>query len=158
MAPLVSFGAALATVSVLTAVALRLAPALGLAGEPSWHRARTNRAPRVGGIAIYVTLLLFLLVAGNAAEHAWFLGSALLLLGVGLYEDIRGKSVYLRLGAQAVAVAVLFIGGSAVTDLGYLAASGKVLPLGWLALPFTVIAGVVFINAYKISDALNGLC
>ncbi len=159
MAPLASFGAALATVSVLTALTLRLSPALGLAGEPSWHRARTNRAPRVGGIAIYATLLLFLLLSDSAAEHIWFLGSALLLLGIGLYEDIRGKSVYLRLGVQAFAVATLVIGGgSSVADLGRLAPNGDALRLGWLALPFTVIIGVVFINAYKISDALNGLC
>jgi len=150
---------ALAVTALLVEVARRLAPAVGLIDSPDSRKSHQGDIPLVGGIAIFAALVLVLAFQGTLVEHWIFFVSAALLVVVGVWDDAFGISPVLRLTMQGAAV--LFIataGGTYVADLGNILPVIGTLGLGWIALPFTVFAGVGAINAFNMSDGVDGLC
>ena len=84
---------------------------------------------------------------------------AFLLVATGTWDDVKGLSPYLRLGVQALAIAIIaLLGGHYLTNLGHIMPDGSLLNLGWAGIPFTIIAGVGLINAFNMIDGLDGLC
>ena len=150
---------ALAITAFLVQVARRFAPAVGLIDSPNERKAHEGDIPLVGGIAIFGGLLLVLALKGMLIEHwAFFVGAAL-LVSTGVWDDIFGVSPQPRLLMQAVAVlTVAVMGGIYVSDLGAIVPVIGTLELGWLAVPFTLFAGVGAINAFNMSDGVDGLC
>jgi len=150
---------ALVVTALLVEVARRFAPVVGLVDRPNERKAHKGNIPLVGGIAIFAGLLLIGIAEGALIVHWPFFAAAALLVAVGVWDDIRGVSPILRLGFQAVAVLIIAMPGNA-----YLADLGTILPvlgkfqLGWMAVPFTVFAGVGIINAFNMSDGVDGLC
>lgn len=150
---------ALVVTALLVEAARRVAPVVGLVDMPSERKAHRGNIPLVGGIAIFGGLLVIMGAQGILADHWPFFAAAALLVAVGIWDDIRGVSPLLRLGFQAAAVLFIAMPGNA-----YLADLGTILPvlgkfeLGWLAIPFTVFAGVGIINAFNMSDGVDGLC
>ena len=150
---------ALAVTALLVEVARRLAPAVGLVDSPDDRKSHNGDIPLVGGIAIFGALLLVLAFAGALSEHWVFLVSAGLLVVVGVWDDALGMSPLVRLGAQAGAVLLIAtVGETFIADLGSILPIVGTLGLGWMAVPFTVFAGVGVINAFNMSDGVDGLC
>jgi UDP-GlcNAc:undecaprenyl-phosphate GlcNAc-1-phosphate transferase len=84
------------------------------------------------------------------------LAAAFLVL-IGVIDDRFDLAPQFRLFAHAAAAIALAYGtGFAVLDLGDLLGFGSTA-LGWLALPFTVIACMALINAFNMLDGLDGL-
>jgi UDP-GlcNAc:undecaprenyl-phosphate GlcNAc-1-phosphate transferase len=57
--------------------------------------------------------------------------------------------------------AVLFVayfGDAYLLDLGAILPGNVVFKLGWMALPFTVFAGIGLINAFNMADGVDGVC
>jgi len=149
----------LALTASLIGVARRVAPAIGLVDRPSRRKSHRGDVPLVGGIAIYVGLVVTITVAGQLAESTAFLTAGLLLLAVGLWDDLRRSSPGIRITLQAVAVLIVgYFGDAFLWSLGGIGPGGTELQLGWLAVPFTVFAGVGLINAFNMADGLDGLC
>ncbi|MEZ5659066.1 MAG: hypothetical protein R3E83_11210 [Burkholderiaceae bacterium] len=81
-----------------------------------------------------------------------------LMVLVGGFDDMFPVRARYRFVAQLVAaVAVTFAGGVTVTQLGQCFAPFE-LGLGLLAVPFTMVCITGLINAYNMSDGLDGLC
>jgi UDP-GlcNAc:undecaprenyl-phosphate GlcNAc-1-phosphate transferase len=150
---------ALAVTALLIEVARRLAPAVGLIDSPDERKAHEGEIPLVGGIAIFAGLVLVLAFRGMLAEHAAFFVSAGLLVLIGMWDDVFGVSPHPRVIFQGIAVLIMaFAGGVYIEDVGTLIPAVGTLSLGWMALPFTVFAGVGLINAFNMSDGVDGLC
>ena len=142
---------------------LRIAPALGLIDIPgSTVRKFHDGSPAlVGGIAIFValffTLTLFkpdLLFSNLALTMAAFL-----LVVTGAVDDRFDLRPLFKLIAQITAAfIVVFLGKIVLLSLGRILPGDKVLALGGFAVPFTVLAIVVLLNAWNMIDGLNGLC
>ena len=150
---------ALALTAVLVDVARRLAPTLGLVDSPDDRKSHDGDIPLVGGIAIFSCLLVAMGVFGVLNEHWPFFVAASVIVSVGVWDDVHGISPAVRLGFQAGAVLLIALFGNA-----YLASLGQLLPfiptfeLGFMAIPFTVFAGVGLINAFNMSDGVDGVC
>lgn len=152
-------------VTALLIVALRPAAVrLGLVDRPGERKLHEGVVPLVGGVAIFLAVLLVYL--GPAAAGVFpvdrrivsFLGGGALLVLVGLLDDRYDLSPNLRLLAQVGAGLIMVYGGGGyLRDVGALAPSGAVVELGWLAVPFTVFATIGVINALNMSDGLDGL-
>ena len=82
-------------------------------------------------------------------------GGAVLILCVGLLDDIKGVGAKVKLVMQMSAAGVAFAGGMRI-DLVDLPGVGA-LHLGILALPVTVLWVVGIINAINLIDGLDGL-
>lgn len=153
-------GAMAAAVTLLVLVLLRpVAFRLNLVDHPKGRKDHVHPTPVVGGIAMLAGLLAtgaLVLTEVGPSLVAFLLGSVV-LVAAGLLDDIHDLRWYMRIGVQvAVALLMVHVGGVRVDQLGD-AFGVTSLPLGWLAVPFTVVATVGLINAINLIDGADGL-
>jgi len=108
--------------------------------------------PHIGGVGIFfgflVALLLGLLLAGQG--HREFLGvlvGSSLVLSLGLWDDVRNISPYLRFAGQSLAALILVLVGIKV----------NVIPVNFIIFFLTIFYVLGAINAVNLLDGLDGL-
>jgi len=126
----------------------------------------TSRIPRLGGIAIFLTLWCLGILAAEAQyfgapgilfPHITFgiLGPATIIFVVGLIDDFHGLSPYVKFTAQIGAAILLFSNGFGISRISLMSGHPQ---LGWLVgLPLTVLWVVWITNAFNLIDGLDGL-
>lgn len=126
------------------------------------RRVHQGEVPRLGGLGIYAvwaTLTILALAVCNDTEQGrkitGILLGALLLLAVGVYDDIRSAGVKLKLAAQVAAAFLVYLFGVRIDVLTN--PVGALFRLGWLELPLTVFWLVVITNAFNLIDGIDGL-
>ncbi len=136
----------------------RAAPRLGLVDHPTGHRTHRQPAALVGGISIFVSFLFgLLLLPIPLGDLRYFFVGSLILVFVGVLDDVHELSSWSRFVAQiAAALIMVYPGGVALDNFGDLVGFGP-LELGLLATPVTVFATVGVINALNMSDGADGL-
>jgi UDP-GlcNAc:undecaprenyl-phosphate GlcNAc-1-phosphate transferase len=150
---------ALAITALFVEAARRVAPVVGLVDAPSARKFHDGNIPQVGGIAIFGALLLVGAMSGSIEDHRSFFIAAGLLVTVGACDDMFDISPVLRFAVQSLAILIpALLGGAYIADLGAILPLVGILQLGWLAIPFTVFAGVGTINAFNLVDGVDGLC
>jgi UDP-GlcNAc:undecaprenyl-phosphate GlcNAc-1-phosphate transferase len=133
----------------LDAVSRRFGISMDAPGDRKIHKSPT---PRVGGIAIALSFFITLSLAPifNNDIKGFMLG-ALVIVIVGLIEDINPLSSFTRFFAQSASVIILLSFGISVTFLpGH--SFGKVLEY---AVTFLWIVGLT--NAFNFLDGMDGL-
>lgn len=151
-----------AAFSAVTAIIFLLQPfaaRLGLVDKPTGGRKDHGvPIPVTGGIAIAVgTILPAVLLTPPDAQLIGLGVAAVILLVTGVLDDIYDIPWPLRVLAQvAAALAIVLIGGVKVANIGPLFGLGP-LALGYLSIPFTVLATVGLINALNMADGIDGL-
>jgi UDP-GlcNAc:undecaprenyl-phosphate GlcNAc-1-phosphate transferase len=138
-----------------------LAMKVGLVDLPDARKVHQGPVPLVGGLAIFVTVLVASLMSawgGPTPQVLSFLAAGALLVIVGVIDDFVEISPRARFLAQAVAALVMIYGaGIQLSDLGAMTFSGATLDLGLLAVPFTIFTTIGVINALNMCDGLDGL-
>ncbi len=140
----------------------------GIVAGPELDRhIHTKAVPRLGGVAVYfsaVAVLGFYLVVKKALGVAQpfaardflaLLGPATIIFFLGLYDDLRGASAYLKFGVQAIAAVALYFTEPSIDHVALLSkthAFGVVL-----GLPITVFWVLLVTNAFNLIDGLDGL-
>jgi UDP-GlcNAc:undecaprenyl-phosphate GlcNAc-1-phosphate transferase len=156
---IVTWTAALLLTTISIALLRPIAGPLGLVDRPSHRKRHTGEVPLVGGVAIGIAMAVTFGVGASGPGGWGLLVACLLMLAIGVWDDVRKVSSGARLLLQALAVLALSAGaGVVIEDLGRLGIGGELLALGAMALPFTVFAGVGVINAVNMSDGMDGLC
>jgi undecaprenyl-phosphate alpha-N-acetylglucosaminyl 1-phosphatetransferase len=150
--------ALLATSSLIYFLSTR-AHLFGLIDRPSHRKVHETEIPTVGGIAIFGGFLLALLSSQLTDVYlVGFVIPALLLVGVGAIDDAITMSHKPRFVLQIMAGLLMTVGGGVVIEqLGALLMPGHVITLGVLAIPFTLICTVGLVNAFNMSDGIDGL-
>jgi UDP-GlcNAc:undecaprenyl-phosphate GlcNAc-1-phosphate transferase len=150
--------------SLLIVILRPLAVTVGLVDVPDARKSHAGPVPLIGGVAIFVAVVVACMVPGLTGltiagpEVVSFLLASVLLVGVGLVDDFIELSASARFMAQALAaVAMVFGGGVVLSDLGAMTFAGTPLPLGALAVPFTIFATIGVINALNMCDGMDGL-
>ena len=164
---LVVFAGALLTSAALTRWIRDFSIARGWVSAPSSDRhVHVRPIPRLGGVAIFLTLwglVLFAWLAGHFGTRAFplpdfilkILGPATIIFLLGLIDDFCGLSAYVKFGVQAGAAVVLFLNGIGISRLSLLASHPH---LSWLVgLPLTVLWVLWITNAFNLIDGLDGL-
>jgi UDP-GlcNAc:undecaprenyl-phosphate/decaprenyl-phosphate GlcNAc-1-phosphate transferase len=134
---------------------------------PSDRHLHIAPMPRVGGVAIVLT---FFSVTGALAliarltgtqfgllTHSWLglLEPGLLIFAVGLYDDFRSTSPYVKFGAQVGAAIWLFANGFHIASVPLFFGTRE---LGfYLSLAATIFWVVLITNAFNLIDGLDGL-
>jgi UDP-GlcNAc:undecaprenyl-phosphate/decaprenyl-phosphate GlcNAc-1-phosphate transferase len=123
--------------------------------------------PRIGGVAIVLT---FFSVTGVLALTAWLIGPqfdfptrnwlgllepGLLIFAVGLYDDFRNLSPYLKFAAQIGAAIWLFANGYQIASVP-LVFGARELSF-YLSLGATIFWVILITNAFNLIDGLDGL-
>ena len=160
------FAVAFVTVLLVTPGARRLAVVVGAVDQPDERRVHERPTPRLGGVALFLGVMAALGVASQlpgfrrvfaeTSEPQAIVIACLVIVAVGLADDIRGISAPAKLAGQIVAAGTLAISGVNLTFV-YIP-PGNVVVLGAnLAAIVTIVAIVAMINAVNLIDGLDGL-
>ncbi|MBD2859280.1 undecaprenyl/decaprenyl-phosphate alpha-N-acetylglucosaminyl 1-phosphate transferase [Spongiibacter sp. KMU-158] len=144
--------------SLLLKGLIRFAPDLKLMDTPGGRKQHLESTPLVGGLAISLSLTTVLLWPEfRNSQLVWLAPPLLILILIGLHDDRNDSSPRFRFFAQILAAVFTILGtGTAITHLGDLFGQGLV-SLGLLSIPVTVFAILSAINAFNMSDGLDGL-
>ena len=162
------FAASLVVSAVLARLVRDVANAHGWATVPeSARHMHVRPVPRLGGIAIFGSVVLVVTVAAGASSllHLGYsfpsrtflglLGPTLVIFGLGLADDFRPLSPYLKFGVQIVAAGWLFLNGCRITRLQLLFGDRELGNVA--ALLLTVFWVLLITNAFNLLDGLDGL-
>ncbi len=152
----------------LTPLVKRLAFRIGAVDVPNGRKVHEQPIPRFGGVAIFaafnLTMLLFVSPIGilddpfmRVASHWWvgFLAPATIIIGVGIWDDLRPLGARLKFLVQVVAALIAVCQGYRVEQIGL--PWGTLVDLGWWSTPITVLWIVGITNAFNLVDGLDGL-
>lgn len=144
------FGAALIIGLLITPLFGKLSMKLGIIDYPSRRRFHLTSMPMLGGLAIASTFIIVLLIISRGkpgTQLAAIMASSVLLLILGLIDDINSISPPVKLGGQFVAGIILIAGGLQVRMSG--------VPVIDYVLTFIWVAGIV--NCLNLLDNIDGL-
>ena len=137
-----------------------LALRIGLVDEPDNERKHhKGKIPMIGGIAMFCGFMLALLTLDQPLTGLrTLIGSAAILIIVGVLDDFHDLSTKIRFIAQIfVGILMSTNGGVILNDLGAIGFSAAPIELGYLALPITILAVIMAINAVNMVDGIDGL-
>ena len=143
---------------VFTPISNKIAYLLGVLDSPDSRKIHTGSVPRLGGLAMAVSLFLSLILCVKLTPFylAFILGGAVIVF-VGLMDDKVSISPRLKFLGEILAVLIfILMSGNQLVDFGNPLGLG-VMKTGMLSLPITVFAMVGCINALNLSDGLDGL-
>ena len=151
---LAAFSAVVALIYLLDPLARRI----GLLDHPGGRKDHAAPTPVTGGLAIAIGTIIPALLLTELSPQLKGLGvAAAILLITGIIDDLKDLRWQIRICAQAAAgLAIALIGDVKVEQIGPVFGLGE-LALGWLSIPFTVLATVGLINALNMCDGLDGL-
>ncbi len=165
---IIIFAGSLVVSAVMSRLVRDVANARGWAIAPDSSRhMHLKPVPRLGGIAIMGSLVLVVYLAAVASSifHLGYyfpsstflglLGPTLVIFGLGLADDFRPLSPYLKFGVQIVAAGWLFLNGCRVTHLPLLFGDREMGTAA--ALVLTVFWVLLITNAFNLLDGLDGL-
>ncbi len=140
---------------VLTPLIKRLALFLGAVDHPNSRRINQQSIPSLGGLAIYFSFVLSLLIVGFDHKFYPLLISLSLIVVVGVLDDLYEISALAKLSGQVMAALSLALLGMRIELISNL--SGGVYYLGWLSIPVTLFWLVGVTNTVNLIDGLDGL-
>ena len=161
-------GAALAALLAAAVVALISTPVVrslafrvGAVDVPKDNRRmHKHPIPRMGGLAIFFGFILSVLMFAplNNQLRSMLLGAVIIVI-LGIFDDIYALSAKLKFVVQIVAALIAVYGGHRIDFLSNINifSSEPYWELGWLAVPVSVIWIVGITNAVNLIDGLDGL-
>lgn len=133
----------------------KAAPRLKLIAVPGEHRTHQGSTPMVGGLAIYIALMVGLLFDNS---FKGLIPCLFLLCTVGTLDDRYALPAVVRFIAQGIAAYLMVkLTGVRLIDLGYLFSFDNKVLLGDWSTAMTVFASIGVINAINMSDGIDGL-
>ncbi len=134
----------------VTPLVRRLARRTGMVDQPSARKQHSVPTPLLGGLAIYLAVIVALILLGNRfyvnQVAGIFLGATLVSF-LGLWDDRRGLSPWVKLGGQFLAAGIV-----TMTDVRI-----GLFPWDALNIAATLIWVVGITNAMNLLDNMDGL-
>jgi UDP-GlcNAc:undecaprenyl-phosphate GlcNAc-1-phosphate transferase len=155
----VVFGALVAclVVVLLTPAVGGMARRLGVVDTPGGRRVNQLPVPRLGGLALFLGLLVPALafLPGSHENRGLLLGAAVAVT-FGIIDDFRGLPWFGKLGGQAAAAGVLTGFGVWVDRFTFPFVGVHTLSSG-VGIPLTILWVVAIMNMVNFLDGLDGL-
>jgi len=158
---LISFAVSLLFSSILTWCVRNLATDRWIESSIQYRGLHEWRPFRLGGVPIFLSVLISVAVALLASLHFPALAASLLtrtlltvlvpatfVFLVGLYNDTYSLSPYTKFAAQGVAATMLFVGGLRIVDLPVLFGAQHLV--WYVGLPVTVLWVIGITNAFNL--------
>jgi UDP-GlcNAc:undecaprenyl-phosphate/decaprenyl-phosphate GlcNAc-1-phosphate transferase len=144
------FAGALVMAVGATPVVRHLALRLGVIDQPNARKIHVNPVPLLGGVAMYGAFVVAVILFGNRFrlnELLSILIGASLMSFLGMWDDRRSLSPFLKLAGQFCAASILVVTGVRVGTFAW-EPLNIALSLGWV---------VVVTNALNLLDNMDGL-
>ncbi|MBF0816850.1 undecaprenyl/decaprenyl-phosphate alpha-N-acetylglucosaminyl 1-phosphate transferase [Microbacterium paludicola] len=121
--------------------------------------------PRLGGVAMFLGIVAAILVSGSNPFFQIFwvdprpvwavLGAAVLIVLVGVADDLWDLDWTIKLGAQFLAAGIIAVGGG--LQVYTLPFGGMTLVSSWVSITLTMFSIVIVMNAVNFIDGLDAL-
>lgn len=136
----------------------KLAKRVGLVDKPDQRKHHAGAVPLVGGLAVCLSLVYFIVNNPDVIPHSSLYASCMLILvAIGVLDDKFDLDFKLRIGVQAaLAIAMMVLGDIELSRLGNIFATGRV-HLDTLGYGLTILAVIGAINAFNMVDGIDGL-
>jgi UDP-GlcNAc:undecaprenyl-phosphate GlcNAc-1-phosphate transferase len=134
----------------VTPLAQRLARRTGMVDKPSARKQHTVPTPLLGGLAIYLAVIVALIILGDRFYVNQVIGifvGATLVSFLGFWDDRRGLSPLVKLMGQFLAAGIVTL-----TDVRI-----GLFPWDWLNIAVTLLWVVFITNAMNLLDNMDGL-
>lgn len=144
--------------TILVPFVAQLSVRFGGLDRPDERKIHLRATPRLGGIAIFCSLLFTIIFYCDInPQIKGLLAGAIIIFLTGLADDLANLSPRQKFAGEFLAAGLaVFIGDICVRQLGNPFGLG-VIELGPLAVPFTLLGIVGLINAINLLDGLDGL-
>ena len=129
---------------------------------------KEKEIPRIGGIAIVVSLIISLLFirivfqdifkeVDENINYNWLIVAVFIIFGLGIYDDLKGADAFKKLVFQIIAAVLIFLGGFKIAEFSIPFIGGKTLGINFFSFLLTIVWVVGITNAVNIIDGLDGL-
>lgn len=141
---------------IITPLVKKMAIKIGAVDRPNSRKVHTTIMPRLGGLAIYLSFIIGLLILQPESEFAVpiIIGSVIIII-TGILDDLFELSAKVKLAGQLAAALVVVLNGVQVQLINL--PFGGVLEFGMLSIPLTILWIVGITNAINLIDGLDGL-
>jgi UDP-GlcNAc:undecaprenyl-phosphate/decaprenyl-phosphate GlcNAc-1-phosphate transferase len=142
---------------VLVLLMEKFAGRIGLVDVPTLRKNHDGLVPLAGG-ALFVAFAVAAVLLEQRPEgsNSFLLGLMLLVL-LGVVDDLRDVRASIKLAAQFVCVALMVLPSQTfIWNFGTILGEQPGLPTAWAA-PVTIIAAVGLVNALNMIDGVDGL-
>ena len=160
------FATAALSSAAMSPTLVRLGHRVGMLDRPGERKVHLSPVPRLGGVAVALSLTLALGVAVLLEALAMvpaapdprsllpIITGAALVFAVGLWDDIDRATPRAKISIELAAALIVAGSGLAIRNVTLL---GNTVELGLLAIPLTVCWILVVTNAFNLMDGLDGL-
>lgn len=155
---IILFFLSFAAVAVMLPLVRKLAIHFDFVDRPGGRKRHEDDVPPVGGLVIFPVFVILSFFCGIdfSLYGPFFLALALLLV-TGALDDWKEVPAWIKFAVQFVAAILIVVPGQArIVVLGDLFGFGP-FGLNFMAVPFSVVATVLLINAVNMMDGLDGL-
>jgi UDP-GlcNAc:undecaprenyl-phosphate/decaprenyl-phosphate GlcNAc-1-phosphate transferase len=146
----------------LTPLSMWVATKAGAMDRPDARKVHHSPTPRLGGLAIFGTVVLLLGLALGLLPVSWGVGpwpsviiGALIVYLLGFTDDVSSLGPKIKLLVQILAALVAVQAGIRLDQI--VLPGGESLGLGYFSVPLTVFWIVGVTNAFNLIDGLDGL-
>ncbi|WP_102344845.1 glycosyltransferase family 4 protein [Bacillus sp. Marseille-P3661] len=141
----------------LTPLVKKFALYIGAIDKPNQRKVHERIMPRLGGLAIYISMMIGFLVMRPDEPYTWavIVGATVIML-TGAFDDRFEISPKVKLLGQILAAAVVIIGGVQIPVINVPFIETQI-NLGYFSIPFTLLWIVGITNAINLIDGLDGL-
>jgi len=162
-----AFVVAVVVSALLTPLIRHLSYRLGIYDLPDERKVHVRQVPRTGGVAIVLAFLAPIVGIGlteagigeeiyrNSPYVFGMIVGGLMIMGVGLADDLRGLGAKRKLLLQILAATVAYAAGFRIDAVSL--PLGDLLDMGIFSYVVTVIWIVGIVNAMNLIDGLDGL-
>jgi len=123
------------------------------------HRIHEAFTPSVGGLAIYLGVLLALAIGlpfQQWVQLKYFFIATTLMFIIGIRDDVLGLSPVKKLASQMLPIFILVVFGKVLTEASLFSVTMSEIPV-WMRAAITIVAIVLITNSYNLIDGLDGL-
>lgn len=141
----------------ITPIVIKYAKKLNATDKPNHRKVHTDPVPTLGGLAIYMSFLIGLVILHPISEyHLSIVVGASLMVGLGLVDDIFDLSAKLKFIVQIAAACIVVFWGGLQVEFINLPFGGQI-EFGILSTIITIFWIVGITNAINFIDGLDGL-
>ena len=146
---------------LITPIVKKLAFKIGATDKPNQRKVHQKIMPRLGGLAIYISFVIGVLIMQpeypfENTLNSIMIGSTLIII-TGILDDIFEISPKLKLTGQLAAALIVVVWGEVQVEFINLPFTDGVLEFGILSVPITILWIVGITNAINLIDGLDGL-
>ncbi len=142
---------------LLTPLVKRFAFRIGAVDAPNYRKVHSRIMPRLGGLAIYLSFLIGLVILRPDSEYTLAIVlAATVIIITGVLDDMYEISAKAKMLGQLVAALIIVFYGDIKIEMINLPFGGE-MDFGLLGIPLTILWIVGITNAINLIDGLDGL-